>query len=159
MIRVKEYKTFFEHMANCVPGINKVLIVADEQELEKFLREIADKAVVMIAVIPSSDTIFTDLDNKQEDDNSVVYIIKKTTARDMTEDDLLNVREDTQQKIMQLKDQLYYMAMDTESQDPINKMGRRLVPIFHTDPEYNYLGCNGWSISFKWKTNSYDNSL
>ena len=159
MIRVKAYKTFFEHMANCVTGINKVLIVADEQELEKLLREIEDKAVIMIAVIPSSDTIFTDLDNKQEDDNSVVYIIKKTTARDMTEDDLLDVRDDTQQKIMQLKDQLYYMAMDRESQDPIIKMARRLVPIFHTDPEYNYLGCNGWSISFKWKTNSYDNSL
>jgi hypothetical protein len=159
MIRVKTYKHFFEHMAEAVQGISKVYTVADEQELEKFLRDLEDKEVVLVAVIPSSDTIFSDLDNKQEQDNAVVYILKKTSDSDMTEDDLLDLRDDTQIQITELKEQLHRMAMDTDSLDPHIEMARRLVPVFHTDPEYNYLGCNGWSISFKWKTNSYDNSL
>lgn len=77
MIRVKTYKHFFEHMAESVQGISKVYTVADEQELEKFLRDLEDKEVVLVAVIPSSDTIFSDLDNKQEQDNAVVYILKR----------------------------------------------------------------------------------
>ena len=158
MIGVKTYKSFWDYLKTYISGITTVKIVADEKELEKFLRELADKEVVLIAVIPSSDTDYSNLDNKKEDDNSVVYILKKSNQSDMTEAELLTLRDDTQVQITALKKKLYDMACDTDSVDSYTKLARRMVPAFHTDPEYDYLGCNGWSISFKWKTNAYDNA-
>ncbi len=160
MIGVKTYKTFWEYIKTQVTGINLVKVVADEKELEKFLRnDISDKDVVLIAVIPSSDTDYSNLDNKQEDDNSVVYVLKKSNQSDMTEDELMTLRDDTQVQITALKKKLYDMACDMDSADAKIKLARRMIPSFHTDPEYDYLGTNGWSISFKWKTNAYDNAL
>jgi len=159
MIGVKKYKDFWDNIVNYIAGITLVKIVANEKELEKFLRDLEDKEVVLIAVIPSSDTDFLNLDNKKEDDNSVVYILKKSNQSDMTEDELLTLRDDTQAQITNLKKKLYNMVCDTDSEDSFTRMARKLIPSFHTDPEYDYLGCNGWSISFKWKTNAYDNVL
>jgi len=159
MIQVKTFNTFWQYMKDQVTGVSKAKTVADESELTKYIKEIADKEVFLIAVIPSSDTDFVNLDNKKEDDNCVVYILKKSNVSDMTDADLLNDRSDTQDMITILKKKLFDMSCDCESQDPNIKLTRTLVPSFHTDPEYNYLGCNGWSISFKWKTNAYNNAF
>jgi hypothetical protein len=159
MIAVLDYKAFWEYIAAAVQGITSVKTVGDIRELEKFLKDMPENEVNLIAVLPSSDTDYTNLDNKQETDNSVVYLLKKTNASDMTENDLLMMRVQTQQQMTAVKEKLYTMAMDMDSTNKNILMARRLQPLFHTDPEYDFLGCNGWSISFKWKTNAYDNAL
>ena len=54
----------------------------------------------------------------------------------------------------QLKLKLISMSNDTDHLSPHSHLLHGLqIGTMHTDPEYNLLGCNGYGLSFKVKTN------
>ena len=153
MILLATYKTFWDHIAGVIQ-CSTVMLVSDESELQKKIRDVADGEKILVAVIPSSDIFALDRDDYSEIDSCFVFILKKSDAASLTESELLAEREETQGMMIAAKTEMLRLADDfTNHPDAIPHLMRHLVEgKIHTDPEYNYLGCNGWSISFSLRT-------
>jgi hypothetical protein len=80
-----------------------------------------------------------------------VYSLEKVSRNNLDEEDLVTAQELTQGKIKSIKQLIMAEAADCDAEYhlicrdiDLNRM--------HTDPEYNFLGCDGYSLSFKLNT-------
>lgn len=77
----------------------------------------------------------------------------------MTREELSRHRNATQQIITDVKKEILRLTSDYAVENNYTRLLHGLVPgRMHTDPEYNFLGCNGWSLSFAIKTKGVDNA-
>ena len=156
MIAISTYKDFWEYMATVVTGIDLVYIVHEESDLASVIRDLAAGAVILFAVIPSSDIEATSNDDIEEIESCYVFIVKKSNASDLTHAEYLLQMEGTQQTMRALKNKMIELSGDTDHCQQAGTFGHLMHRLFingmHTDPEYNLLGCNGWGLSFKLKT-------
>ncbi len=149
MVPVRTYRTFWEHMKTLVPQVNTVYLFATEKELTKYIAEVTTNDILLLALIPSSDTKAANIDNLTEVAPCVIFILRKTTDGDLSPEQLFEDREITQGVMNAVKQKMWDMAGDFDHQDANTRLMRRLILNgMHTDPEYNYLGCNGWSLAF-----------
>jgi hypothetical protein len=158
MVPINSYDSFWKHIAQIV-GITQVLLVSDEAELANCIKEVADQATILVAVIPPSDTDARDNDNLLEADPCVIFVVQKIDPKDYTYEQMLKARSDTQALMTSVKLQMKAHALDYDHNDAGTLIMRRLdLNKMHTEPEYNYLGCTGWSLSFllKSKNLKYD---
>jgi len=158
MVPIRVYKRFWEQIASHI-GCTLTMIVSDESELQKKIKEVDAGQKILIAVIPSSDFSAQDRDNVSEIDTCFVFILVKSDAASLTEDELFNEREMTQNMMIHAKTEMMRLAddMTTHPDEPAHLMRHLAEGKIHTDPEYNYLGCNGWSISFALRTLGINN--
>lgn len=159
MVPISKYDSFWQHVASIL-GINHCYCVSDQAELENWIKsEVSDQETILVAVIPSSDSWADGQDNILEMDPGVIFVVKKIDPKDYTYAEMLAVRGVTQTLMTSVKMQMKAHAVDTDQNDDGTVMLRRLdFGKMHTEPEYNYLGCTGWSLSFllKSKNLNYD---
>ena len=143
-------------MATVVAGIDVVYMVHEESDLASVVRDLDNGKVILFAVIPSSDIQATSGDDYEEIDSCNVFVVKKSSPADLTHDEYLQQMEGTQQTMRELKLKMIQLSADTDNctyKGSFSHMMHRLfINGMHTDPEYNLLGCNGWGLSFKLKT-------
>lgn len=152
MVPVKTYKSYWDDLGTGL-SIDRVLMVSDESELQQQIKDVALGEKILVAVIPSSDTEAPDVDNIEEVDSCFVFILQKVSFQDIMRDELLDVQQFTQELISSVKEQMTEDFANVNTDTPGSKLMRRLViDKMHTDPEYNYLGCTGWSLSFQLKS-------
>lgn len=152
MVPIQIFESFWLHIAQ-LTRIDHVLMVSDEAELQNLIKEIADKETILVAVIPSSDSGADGQDNIMESDPCVIFVVEKIDPKEYTYAELLSVRESTQGLMTSVKLQMKAHALDTDHNDTGTMLTRRLdFSKMHTEPEYNYLGCTGWSLSFLLKS-------
>lgn len=104
---------------------------------------------LLVYVTPSFDPEGKDADNMKEVASMLFFVLKN--GRFQSE------KESTQQADMDetlsiIKDLKQYLINGFPS-NPDCVVPNGVIPhSFHIDPEFNYLGCNGWSMSFQIKT-------
>lgn len=152
MVPILDYNSFWNHVAE-ICSIDRVFMVSEESEMSSYIKEVEDDCLILVAVIPSSDTEAPDIDNIEEVDSCVIFVMKKITPSNLTTSEILQVRQNTQAVITSVKNEMINHAADVCEDNAGTKLMRRLViDKMHTDPEYNYLGCTGWSLSFLLKS-------
>jgi len=134
-------------------SIDQSMIVADESELSESIKELNDQETVLIAKIPSSDSEALDGDNMLEKEQCLIFVLQKVDFKSMTSIERTIVRIYTQAMMTSVKVHMKALALDTDHNNEYTVLMRRLdLNGMHTDPEYDYMGCTGWSLSFLLKS-------
>jgi len=145
MIRIRTYKTYFDSIKTRITNIDTVFIVSHQDQLANKIREVAAGEIILIVIVPSADTNAADVNNIMENNTGIIYLLKKIDITNMTDDLFVDEMEETQDIMTAIKT----MMTDDASDHQANHFMHYFEPNgMHTDPEYNYLGCNGWSLSF-----------
>ena len=147
MINVKTYKNYWQDMVNRLSDLKESVLVANEAQLKEKIDDL-DDFPVLVATIPSADGKATDVDNKKEVTNCLIFILKKVAASDRTDDSYIDDMQLMQQMIEEIEDKMEADKTDCDSSwhDLLKHLD---VASYHIDPEFNYLGCDGWSLSFR----------
>ena len=153
MIAVRKYKAFWDYIATQITEITRVLVVDDESELAKKISDIEDKAIFLVAVIPFADLQAMDEDNLGDVDTCVMYILQKVDPRDENEEDIMTERSNTQELMNRVRRLMLDLEERCDGTDQSRLMKQVVRGKQHIDRERNYLGCNGYSLSFGIKTN------
>ncbi|HNW73975.1 MAG TPA: hypothetical protein PKN44_10145 [Bacteroidales bacterium] len=159
MILISTYESLWGYFCRKIQSISRHFVVADVDEMQEIASDLADGEVVLIAVIPSSDIETSNFDDIEEIDTCWVFVLKKSDPSSMTREELSRHRNVTQQIITDVKKEILRLTSDYAVENNYTRLLHGLVPgRMHTDPEYNFLGCNGWSLSFAIKTKGVDNA-
>ncbi len=147
MVRIREFNDYFKGMLVKVPALKSFLLVASESDLANKIRNLSDGDFpLLIVLIPSADSIALDPDNVTEASTCLLYVVRKLIPDASDDVSFLNLMEDTQNIFTAVKLQL---ATDKANHDTSPHFMHRMdLNRMHSDPEYNYLGCVGWSLSF-----------
>ena len=157
MVPVRDYKSLWEFIKTDDPRIDHLFMVDDETELSNKIEEVSDGDIILVAVYPASDSQALDEDNLFDVDTCVIYVLQKIEQRNINDDDLMDERALTQQILTHVRE-----TMTTLMFNHVNNTNHRIMKQVirgkqHIDRERNYLGCNGWSLSFSLKTNGINN--
>ena len=146
MIAIADYNLLLTDLSlHCTLAFEKVIVARTEEELAIYIANITDYSIV--GIIPSSDTIADGIDNIVEVDTIIIYVVKPVSDKDRDINNIVNEITIAQQYIKDIKKRLTVLYDDFSS--PINKLVRKIdFNSMHTDPEYKYLGCDGYSLSF-----------
>jgi hypothetical protein len=125
--------------------VNKLLLVRSESELVLDIKEIPAGEFFLAVVIPSTDTRAENIDNVKEVEPWLIYLLEKTDRKAITQANRLTSVANQQQILRRIKE---FMRTD---------MGDGTIPCnirpdlnsMHSDPEENFIGCEGYSLSFK----------
>jgi hypothetical protein len=161
MVPVRDYIALWEYIASLItdesgnPSFTQVILVDDETHLQAKIAKINNKEIFLVVVSPSSDYQGTDEDNYGEMDNCILYVLQKVDLRNLDDEAQMTEREITQALMTRVKNVMKDMADDTDHENDHIRILRRLYKgKEHTDRERNYLGCNGYSLSFGLFTNT-----
>ena len=146
MIKVNLLKSYFDAMAPRVLA-TKTILVRSEPELAQKIKNITAGELFLVVVIPSSDTTARNHDNILEKETVILYALKKVARRNQDDADVISDMIQTQECITAVKDALLDDAGDCDAlmHEYISRLDFNSM---HTDPEYNYLECDGYSLSF-----------
>jgi hypothetical protein len=155
MVPILQYKAFWEYLITIVSGIDRARLAFDLEDFSEIIKEIEADEVVLLAVMPSSDTEATSFDDYEEIDTVYVYLLKKCNPADLTHDEVIAEMAAIQLIMHNVKHKLIELSADHEHQCSnalIGLMKDLMVGTMRTDPEYNLMGCNGYALNFKLKT-------
>lgn len=151
MIPIRFYRSYWIAMGERIAAINQVLFSRTEEELQKLIKDVSDGDIILVAVVPSSDTVAPDRDNIRELESALIFVLMKVNRNNMNDEDLIDAQEQTQNIIKQIKTFINYDA-DTEESEFHHLCRDIRLSKMHTDPEWNYMNCDGYSLSFQFNT-------
>jgi len=109
------------------------------------IKEIPAAEFFLAVVIPSSDTKAENIDNIKEVEPWLIYLLEKTDRKSITQANRLTSVAKQQQILRRIKEfmrsDIYDGTIPCNIRPDLNSM--------HTDPEDNFIGCEGYSLSFK----------
>jgi hypothetical protein len=146
MISITQLTAFANRLKDNT-GLNHVILVTTESELTKKMQSVRiEQFPVMVIVIPSYDASGAGRDDFRLTANVIIFILKRDRFQGANETNSMADMEETlaiTQKIIG-----YLINGFNDSNDCVFTDG--IIPAsFHIDPEFNYLGCNGWSLGFQ----------
>ena len=145
MIKIRDLKNYIESCNSRIDSITKALMVSTENQLVKRIDDFEETDIVLVAIVPSADSKGKDVDNIVESETLIMFILGKIDSGSEDDDDFIDNMESFQNAVTDLKNLMIADKQDTESGCHLMK-GLDINSI-HTDPEYNYLGCNGYSLA------------
>lgn len=155
MISITLYKQLWDAVAQAI-GANQAILVRTEGEFAQKIKSIDDGVLLLIVVVPSSDTDARNLDNIIENETIIVYVVKKVNHKDQDDADMVADMVQTQNAVTAVKDYLYDHATDCDA--TFHKILKRIdFNQMRTDPEYNYMGTDGYSVSVPLTTPGFFN--
>lgn len=148
MIGIANYRKYWVEMGDRLGDIDVTLFARTEEELARKIKDIEDGALILVAVVPSADTIALDLDAISEIETGIIYSLVKVSRNNQDMLDEVNAMEKSQLQINGIKKMLLWDATHCESEwhQLISRINFNKM---HTDPEYNVYGCDGYSLSFQ----------
>ena len=147
MVNIRTYKEYWEDMVTRIAELKESYIVAIETQLQKKISDVVEFPI-LVATVPSSNPDSKDEDNTGETNSCLIFILKKVAENDRDDANYIDDMELMQSIMKQIKDNMLTDMVNCEA--TYHELLSYLdVKSFHQDPEYNYLGCDGWSLSFK----------
>lgn len=147
MIPIDEYRGYWAKMVARV-NAKVAILVRDESEFSQYVKNLPPGETYLIAVIPSTDSDARNTDAILEKETVVVYAVRKVDRTNQTELDIMDTMKVTQLAIKNIKTMLLWDATNCSAE--YHEMMKRIAfGSFHTDPEYNYFGMDGYSLSFE----------
>ena len=155
MIPVRKYKALWDFIESQIHAIDTVLMVDDETELANKIKEVEDRSIILVVITPLSDINAADEDNYGDVDTCLIYLLQKVDPRDESDEDIMNERELTQNTMTAIRILMLDLEGRCDGTDAARIMKQVIRGKQHVDRERNYLGCNGYSLSFGIKTNGF----
>jgi hypothetical protein len=150
MIKLTDYSAYWKDMVSRVSALKQAILVTDESHLKDYLTK-NPQYPLLVATIPSAGSISRDADSYTEKNNALIFVITKVAASDRTAASYLSSMTELQTVISAVKNLM--LADFATCENTMHEFMQRLdVGSFNQDPEYNYLGHDGWSLSFKFDT-------
>jgi len=149
MISIQDLKEFALHIQNLIE-LEKIFLVSREEQLQKFIKEIESNKAFGILVIPASKGEGENQDNYTESSILLIYLLQKVNDKSTDHDSYLNILAALQDKLKLLKTD-FINAIDNCDHAQHILLKKLDLKSTHTDPEFNYIGCHGWSFSFRVK--------
>lgn len=147
MISVSKYNNLVAHLVNEIPGLRHYILAVREEQFKEKVKNISrDQLPLLLAVIPSADGI-GDHDNYSDRDNFLMFVLTKRDGSDKTDATMVNDFETTQSIAMTIKHKLIEISGDCEASFHA-ELEHLMIDSFHVDPEFNFLGFDGWSLTF-----------
>ncbi len=145
------YTAIIARLVSAGFDVKKLLLVRSETELVLDIKDIAAGEFFLAVVIPSTDTRAENIDNVKEVEPWLIYLLEKTDRKAVTQANRLTSVAQQQQILRRIKE---FMRAD---------MGDGTIPCkirpdlnsMHSDPEENFMGCEGYSLSFKVMTDDF----
>ena len=147
MIPIQDLKEFALHIQNLIE-LEKVFLVSREEQLQKFIKEIESDKAFGVLVIPASKGEGGNPDNYSESNTLLIYLLQKVNDKNTDHDSYLNILAALQDKLELVKTD-FINAIDNCDHAQFILLKKLDVKSTHTDPEFNYMGCHGWSFSFR----------
>ena len=154
MIGILQYDSYFDTIALRIPGIKSVMLISAEADFALAIRNLPnEKFPAMLLIVPSADSIAPTPDSFTEVSTCLLYIIQKVEASEQTASSFLSVMANTQSLMASVKT---LMASDKGNHSIQPHITHDInLNAMHTDPEYNFFGCHGWSLSFTINNNGF----
>lgn len=147
MILITTLQTYADQFKTLL-AFDTVFLVAREEQLQKNIKEIEQNKPFGVLVIPASMGSGQNEDNYTELSTLLFYFLEKVDEKNNTHQEYLDILSALQVKLEAFRDTLIHTIDDCSH--PLHELGQNLdLKSIHIDPEYNYIGCHGWSISYK----------
>ena len=147
MVNITTYNQYWQRVAATLAGLEAAYLVANEAQLKTVVANVAAYPI-LVATIPSADADSRDEDNLGEMNTGLIFILKKVADSDRTAAGYVADMATLQAVMASVKSLMLDDKTNCESEYH-ELMHRLQVTSMHQDPEYNYLGHDGWSLSFK----------
>jgi hypothetical protein len=147
MVNITTYNQYWQHVAATIAGLEAAYLVANEAQLKTVVANVAAYPI-LVATIPSADADSRDEDNLGEMNTGLIFILKKVADSDRTSAGYVADMATLQTVMAGVKSLMLDDKTNCDSEYH-ELMYRLQVGSMHQDPEYNYLGHDGWSLSFK----------
>lgn len=153
MVDIRTYSEYWDDMVTRITELKDAFLVATEAQLQKRVNDIVEYPVLVTSV-PSADPDSKDEDNIAETNSCLIFVLKKVADSDRTDANYLNDMELMQNIMKAIKNNMLddKTNCDATYHSLMSKLNEKS---FHQDPEYNYLGHDGWSLSFKMGSEGY----
>lgn len=127
--------------------IAKYILVTNESQMAKKMQDLKTTDFpLLVVVIPSYDASAVDRDSFTMTSQMLMFVLK----RDQFQGQKAQTYEDDMEETLALVEQIMYYFINGFTTDCFTPDW--IIPnSFHVDPELNFLGCYGWSISFQMK--------
>jgi hypothetical protein len=147
MISIKTYHDYFDSIVERSAALKSFRLVSNEAQMQSCIRDMPTSGFpALIALVPSADSVAQNIDSILEVNSCLIYVVSKIDSTTETNANFLANMETTQGILVQIKN---FMLSDRSQHSVFNHLLERVdINGMHTDPEYNYLGANGWSLSF-----------
>lgn len=146
MILLSDLISYLDSIKNRIPSIHQVLLATNEAELADLIKEIENEGIILISIIPSAKNVGADCDNINEESILLFYLVQKLEMRNYTHAEFLNKLGDMQLLMRNFKQ----ILVSDKAHDICPNVVRYIeTQGWNQDPEYNLLGCYGWSLSLR----------
>ncbi len=155
MVDVNYMNTYFKSIVTRLQAdgivINNCFLVRSESELAGDIKALPAKEFFLAVLIPSSDTKDWNIDAITELEGWLIYVLEKSDRKGITHDNRITSVALQQLIITKVKEMLRDDIQDRTIPYHIDVQ----FDTMHTDPEDNFHGCEGYSLSFKVKSNDF----
>ena len=147
MISPDLWKAYGESVVAIIPELSEFIPVTEEAHLGKALKGIGNKPVLVLIDL-SSDGRGANRDAYQELHQAQAFVLSKSlspqNSSPVKEHEIKVLHHGIAEKVKAL------IISNTDGYgQPCNFFRNLNINSIHTDPVYNYLGCNGYFISFE----------
>ena len=152
MITPAAVKAILNEMKATIPGIKTSELVVNESQLANFVKELSEEDNnILLGIIPEA-AMVGDQDSLKWNNALLFFIFKKTSSRDVTHNDFIDIFNET----LNCANQLVEILLAEKSGDNGDFCGiaNELVEdSIDVQPVWNYFGCNGYLVKISLLTN------
>ena len=149
MINITQLKQLAQRIIDNTDAVHYEWITTESELSKKMHKLSASQFPLLVVVTPSYDAKATDEDNAWDINHLLFFVLKRDQFQGANE---TNNAADMDQTLAIIKDIKNHLKNGFPDFQDCTLMNGIDPGSFHVDPEYNFLGCNGWSISFQIKT-------
>jgi hypothetical protein len=147
MVGIKAYKEYWKNMVMRVAALKLAVMVANEAQLKSVVSNIGSYPI-LVSTVPSASANSKDEDNTGDNNLGIIFILKKVSSNDRSEEAYEDNMQLMQDAMQEVRDNMEADKTDCDATG--HQIMKDLdVKSFNQDPEFNYLGHDGWSLSFK----------
>lgn len=154
MILTSRLQTWTNYLSTRFDKINDSIMVINQTDLRDAFKDLSSNSYPLAAVVmPSSKGDARNEDNYGEI-SQMLFFVLMPTAQMGKYNSWLSYMNMMQDAVAQIKQDIRDNIEDCQApfHDIFDKTD---LNSFHTDPERNFMGNDGWSVSFKLKTYYY----
>jgi len=145
MILITQIRSYFNSLLTDFDEFNEVIMVFNQSHLTDKIKELS-LGIYLIIVIPGAKTKALDEDNVHDPSECLLFVAEKLIEKDIPPDELINRMAVTQVLTERIKT---HLLSDKLNHDTPDHLMHDIEPSgISTEPEFNYLGTYGWSLTF-----------
>lgn len=146
MIKLLQLRDLANDAVHHLPGLRKMIYVVDEAHLSKQLKDMpSEDFPILVTVIPSHSSNANNADNIRWNTSLLFFVLSKINRKQNTPDDVIEYYHSLQSLTL---DFAMWMMDQKFSEQHCGLLKDLQESGIQIEPEYNYFGCDGYSISF-----------